>query len=207
MQSPQHRQRITGRARGPGGHTGSSTSRGSSPHSRACTGPPAGRTGAATPAPSYTAPPALPRSGSTAAPRRRQQPRPDHLHPVLPAPQHRIGQQHPRQPAPAHSARRGRTRPVPAEPDQIPLHPDPHRASRPPHPGPSTAAAPTRAEHRQPPRPDLPLAPAPPSAADGPSGQAANLSRAGRSHSVVPTLSPATSTPQAPPVMPTPPDA
>jgi hypothetical protein len=30
---------------------------------------------------------------------------------------------------------------------------------------------------------------------------------AGRSHSVVPTLSPATATPQAPPVMPTPPDA
>jgi hypothetical protein len=41
----------------------------------------------------------------------------------------------------------------------------------------------------------------------GPSGQAANLSRAGRSHSVVPTLTPATSTPQAPPVMPAPPDA
>jgi hypothetical protein len=40
-----------------------------------------------------------------------------------------------------------------------------------------------------------------------PSGQAANLSRAGRSHSVVPTLSPGTPTPQAPPVMPTPPDA
>jgi Abortive infection alpha len=33
------------------------------------------------------------------------------------------------------------------------------------------------------------------------------LSRAGRSHSVVPTLTPATTTPQAPPVMPTPPDA
>ena len=32
---------------------------------------------------------------------------------------------------------------------------------------------------------------APPSASAGPSGQAANLSRAGRSHSVVPTLSPA----------------
>jgi len=33
------------------------------------------------------------------------------------------------------------------------------------------------------------------------------LSRAGRSHSVVPTLAPTTSTPQAPPVMPAPPDA
>jgi hypothetical protein len=43
---------------------------------------------------------------------------------------------------------------------------------------------------------------APPSASDGP--QAANLSRAGRSHSVVPTLSPGTATPQAPPVMPAP---
>ena len=33
------------------------------------------------------------------------------------------------------------------------------------------------------------------------------MSRAGRSHSVVPTLTPATTTPQAPPVMPAPPDA
>jgi hypothetical protein len=41
----------------------------------------------------------------------------------------------------------------------------------------------------------------------GPSGQAANLSRAGRSHSVMPTLSPGTATPQAPPVMPAPPVA
>ena len=37
MQRPQHRQRITGRAPVAGGHTGSSTSRGSSPHSHACT--------------------------------------------------------------------------------------------------------------------------------------------------------------------------
>ena len=36
---------------------------------------------------------------------------------------------------------------------------------------------------------------------------AANLSRAGRSHSVMPTLTPATTTPQAPPLMPAPPDA
>jgi hypothetical protein len=41
----------------------------------------------------------------------------------------------------------------------------------------------------------------------GPSGQAANLSRAGRSHSIVPTMSPGTAVSQAPPVIPTPPDA
>ena len=38
------------------------------------------------------------------------------------------------------------------------------------------------------------------------SGQASNLSRPGRSHSVAPTLPPATTTPLAP-VMPAPPDA
>ena len=74
-------------------------------------------------------------------------------------------------------------------------------------PAPGTAKAPTRAAHRQPPRPDLPLAPGASGRIGGPSGQAANLSRAGRSHSVVPTLTPATSTPQAPPVVPTTPDA
>ena len=64
-------------------------------------------------------------------------------------------------------------------------------------------------EHRRSPRCDLTYRwhRAPPSAADGPSGQAANLSRAGRSHSVVPTLSPGTAAPQAPSVMPTSRDA
>ncbi len=106
-------------------------------------------------------------------------------------------------PHPAHSARRGRTRPVtPPSPTRSRSTPNPHRASRPPHPGPRHAAA----------RPELSIDNrhnltyrwhrAPPSAADGPSGQAANLSRAGRSHSGVPTLTPATTTPQAPPVMP-----
>src|SRR5271155_2625260 len=96
--------------------------------------------------------------------------------------------------------------PRPARPDPAPPR-TPTGPAAPRTPAPGTAATPTRAEHRQPPRPDLPLAPAPPSAADGPSGQAANLSRAGRSHSVVPTLTPATTTPQAPTVMPAPPDA
>jgi hypothetical protein len=52
-------------------------------------------------------------------------------------------------------------------------------------------------------RHDLDLLPVPASASDGPSGQAANLSRAGRSHSVAPTVPPGT-TPLAPPVLPTP---
>ena len=95
----------------------------------------------------------------------------------------------------------------PAQPDQIPLQAEPPPGQPPPAP---------RHQAPQQPRPELSIDNrhdltyrwhrAPPSAADGPSGQAANLSRAGRSHSVVPTLTPGTPAPQAPPVMPALPD-
>src|SRR6266568_2861179 len=112
----------------------------------------------------------------------------------------------PRTPRTAPAAAGPARPPRPARPDRAPPRTPPGPAG-PRTPPPGTAKAPTRAGHRQPPRPDLPLAPAPPGASDGPSGQAANLSRAGRSHSVLPTLTPGTTTPQAPPLMPAPPDA
>ena len=209
MQRPQHRQHITGRARRPRLHTGSSTSRGSSPHSHACT---RSARRANRRSHSRTVEYGTPSSADLVprpAPRRRQQPRPDHLHPVLPAPQHRIRQQHPR-----HPARRAQRPPRPdppghpAQPDQVPLHPEPPPGQPPPAPRPQAPQQP-RPELRIDNRHDLTYRwhRAPPSASDGPSGQAANLSRAGRSHSVMPTLTPGTAAPQAPPVMPAPPDA
>ena len=210
MQRPQHRQRITGRARGPRRpHRVIHQPRQQPAQPRMHPVRPPGEPAQPLPHRRIRHPQLRRDPVPRPAPRRRQQPRPDHLHPVLPAPQHRIGQQHPRHPAP-RAQRPPRPDPPdhPAQPHQVPVPPrTPTGPAAPRTPAPGTAAAPTRAAHRQPPRPDLPLAPGASERIGGPSGQAANLSRAGRSHSVVPTLTPPTTTPQAPPVMPAPPDA
>ena len=148
MQSPQHRQRITGRARGPRRPHRVIHQPGQQPaQPRVHPVRPPGEPAQPLPHRRIRHPQLRRDLVPRPSPRRRQQRRPDHLHPVLPAPQHRIGQQHPRHPAP-RAQRPPRPDPPdpPAQPDQIPLHPEPPPGQPPPAP---------RPEAPQQPRPEL----------------------------------------------------